>query len=94
MSNRIIEYVDEEGCLYRVWSTTRGKLRCEAYAVGEVYPKRITDLNAFSKPVFDILMRAIVWIYPQGGNRIDPTEQGFRFHDHGGCGGPCPEFAS
>lgn len=92
--NGIMEYVDLEGCLYHVWCTSRGKLRCEVYAPGMDNPKRITDLSAFPEPVFDIIMRAVVWLYPQNQNEIDPTRRGFRFYDRGGCGGPCPEFAS
>jgi len=94
MKDGVIEYVDrQDRRLYRLWRNENGKLRCEALYEGQTTPQRITDLNAFSEPVFEILMRAAVWLYPQHICRIDPGP-GFRFYDKGGCGGPCPEFAS
>jgi hypothetical protein len=87
MSKEVIEYADGKGRIYHVWLVHGYKPRCEVFELGEITPRRVT--NMYDTP--EILRRALVWLYPKD---YAGTEPSFRFYDRGGCGGPCPEFAA
>lgn len=87
MSKEVIEYADGKGRVYHVWLVRAYKPRCEVYELGAITPRRVTNLH----DIPEILMNAVVWLYPKD---YAGTEPRFRFYDKGGCGGPCPEFAA
>ena len=89
MHKEFIEYADGKGRIYRVWLVRGFKPRCEVFELGEITPRRVTNMH--DTP--EILRRALVWLYPVDRAGTDPISQGFKFYNKGSCGGPCPEFA-